>query len=410
MTVPVAEAGTTPGRKIRTVLALIHRWTSLGIVLFVAVAAITGSVLAFNVELERVFAPHLFATSRDPQLRLNLASLAERAEAMVPQGRVLQITYTEPDQASVYFIPRVDAASGKTANLGFTEFFVDPWTGRELGRRNRADLSEGWVNVMPFVYELHWRLVGGETGQWIMGITAIVWTINCLVGFFLTLPSTSRDFFKRWKPSWLVRTDAGSFRFQFDLHRAIGLWLWPALLVFSWSAVMMNQRPLYERVMTALTDFVPYQPRPPHHVEAPKLDWKEALGRGDRLMSSASSRLGFRVGEPQSLMYDPDENSYLYMVRGSRDVFQRSPKGGGTCVTFDADTGAEIEVSQPTGEHLGNTIESWLYALHMARVFGRPYQVFVVVVGLAIAVTCITGLWMFRRRLVRQIYRGGAKE
>ena len=36
-----------------------------------------------------------------------------------------------------------------------------------------------------------------------------------------------------------------------------------------------------------------------------------------------------------------------------------------------------MTIFRPTGGHSGNTLESWLYALHMTRVFGRAYQIFV---------------------------------
>ena len=67
---------------------------------------------------------------------------------------------------------------------------------------------------------------------------------------------------------------------------------------------------------------------------------------------------------------------------------------------FDGDTGALRQFSQPTGEHSGNTVESWLYALHMARVFGRPYQVLVSLFGLVTALLSITGvlIWWRKRR------------
>ena len=42
---------------------------------------------------------------------------------------------------------------------------------------------------MPFIYSLHFKLALGMTGFWIMGIVALVWTLDCFVGFYLTLPA-----------------------------------------------------------------------------------------------------------------------------------------------------------------------------------------------------------------------------
>jgi hypothetical protein len=95
--------------------------------------------------------------------------------------------------------------------------------------------------------------------------------------------------------------------------------------------------------------------------ESPRLGWRDALARGEQLMADQSARHGFTFRKPLGLMYIPEIGAYIYDVRGSRDIFERAPKGGSTSVTFDGNTGELRELSQPRGEHLGNTLESWLY-------------------------------------------------
>ena len=395
---------------MRGLFVWLHRWAGLAMAAFLVVVGLTGSLLAFNTELERTFAPRLFATSRADATPLDLATLAARAEAQIPQGRVVSVTYAEPDQVSVAFAPRQNPQTNEPFDLGFTEFFVDPWTGAELGRRKRADLSEGLVNLMPFLYELHWRLALGRVGQWILGIVATIWTIDCFVAFYLTLPPTTKSFLRRWKPAWLVKRGAGFYRLNFDLHRAGGLWLWAALFVFAWSSVMMNLRPyVYEPVMRALFDFYSvdefYEALPKHAYRPPKLDWRAAQETGERLVAEQSALRGFTFGKALTLFYYEEGNFYIYEVRGSRDLFERSPKGGGTSVTFDGDNGRLIELSLPTGERIGNTIESWLYALHMARVFGMPYRLFVCALGLALTLLSATGVYIWwRKRRARRLH------
>ncbi len=327
-----------------------------------------------------------------------------RAQEQLPQARVTGAINTEPDQASIYFEPRQAPQTGSPADLSFTEFFVDPWTGQELGRRRRADLSQGVINLPSFIYELHWTLAIGEIGQWTLGILALIWTVDCFVAFYLTLPLTTKQFWSRWKPAWLLKRKTGFYRLNFDLHRASGLWLWPMLFVFAWSSVMMDIRPAYEWVTKRLFDYQSqldiFLLTPQGSPHAARLDWRAAQATGERLIAEQSFVHGFQGGPAVSLMYFPASNMYLYEVRGSRDLIERSPKGGGTYVTFDADSGALIQLSLPTGEHLGNTIESWLYVLHMARVFGLPYRIFVCALGLVIAMLSATGvyIWWKKRR------------
>ena len=59
-----------------------------------------------------------------------------------------------------------------------------------------------------------------------------------------------------------------------------------------------------------------------------------------------------------------------------------------------------MTIFRPTGGHSGNTVESWLYALHMTRVFGRAYQICVCALGLVTANLPATGvyIWWKKRR------------
>jgi uncharacterized iron-regulated membrane protein len=284
---------------IRRYLNVVHRWTGLLMAVFLTVAGLTGSILAFNSELERLISPQLFAKPRTDVSPLAFAELAERAAAQVPDGVVRGVTRVERDQVEVQFSPRKDPETGKSKNLGFTQFFADPWTGAELGRRIRGDLSQGSINWMPFIYSVHWTLALGEPGSLVMGVIALIWSLDCFVGFYLTLPRGRRGFGRRWRLAWLVKLRASSFRVNFDLHRANGLWLWPLLFIFGWSSVMMNIRPTYERVMSALFDYS--SPRdvrralPQRANDTPRMDWKAAEQTGARLMAEQGRLKGFTV-------------------------------------------------------------------------------------------------------------------
>lgn len=391
---------------IRSFFVFLHRWTGLAMTGFLVVVALSGSLLAFNTELERVFAPQLFAPAREGVAPLDLAALAERAQAIVPERRVGAVLYAEPDQILVNFARKLDPASEKAeAATGFDQLFLDPWTGQELGRRMRGDISEGLVNLMPFIYKLHWTLVLGPLGSFTLGIVAVAWTIDCFIGFYLTLPSSLGGFFRRWKTAWLVKWRGGAYRVNFDLHRASGLWLWPMLFVFAWSSVLFNMKPVYfwvtEKIFDYQSPMVIFKEVMTRGVnDAPALDWRAARANGERLAAELAKERGFRIVAPLGLSYSPMGGVYSYQIRTDRDVFERSPKGGSTVIAFDGNDGSLVRLHMPTGEHAGNTVESWLYALHMTRVLGRPFQIFVCALGLFVTLLSVTGvyIWWKKRR------------
>jgi len=176
------------------------------------------------------------------------------------------------------------------------------------------------------------------------------------------------------------------------------------LLIFAWSSVMLNCYPVYDRVTGAVFDYTwatgqskATATREGDH--PPKLDWRAAQDVGTRLMAEQAALHGFTVERAEALAFVPVEGAYYYSAKTSRDVSDVV----GTTVVFDGDTGAFRSLRLPTGEHSGNTVTSWLYALHTAEVFGLPYRMFVCALGIAITILSLTGIYIWRKKLGMRI-------
>ena len=254
-----------------------------------------------------------------------------------------------------------------------------------------------WLTI-NIILNLHAALFLGSFGVSVMGIVAIVWTIDCFVGFYLTLPASVGRFWQRWKLAWQVKWRASAFRVNFDLHRASGLWFWPVLLVFACSSVMLNLPAVYHWVADFIFDYRPAaggmsmstgEERPP------RLDFRAALSIAQRLMAEQAASHGFSVKRPTVFMLNAEDRSYFYNVKSSRDIWDDRDNESFTTLTFDGDTGALRSLNLPTSEHAGNTISNWLQGLHEAWVFGFPYQIFVSVLGLLIAMLSATGVYIW---------------
>ena len=375
---------------------------------FLVVVGLTGALLAYRVEIDRLVNPRLFARPM-PGARLDLATLAERAEAIAPDARVAYFYDDVPDQVSIRCAPRVNPATGKPYPLDFDHLILDPWTGRELGRRLEFGVTRlSRANLMPFLYTLHTSLVLGDIGALVLGYVALAWTLDCFVGFYLTLRSGRGGFWRRWKPAWRIPWRGTPFRIHFDLHRALGLWIWPLLFVFAWSSVMFNLRPVYEKATGALFDYQSdealFASLPAHPIEHPKLDWRAAQAKAATLMAEQAALHGFTVRRPSGLAYIGEFGVYSYTVESSRDFRRRSP---GTSLYLDGDTGELRHLFLPAGEHAGNTIGNWLWALHYGDVHGfRSYRFLVGVTGVSIVVLSITGVYIWWRKRRGRAFAG----
>lgn len=387
---------------LRPALAAMHRCAGLLMAGFLLVAGLTGSLLAWTDELEGLIMPAVFRVSPPSPgaMPLDPLLLREQMAARFPQAQVLYAPLSAPAGHSMVFYLR---AAGEPA-LEHDEVFVDPYTGAVLGQRLWGEIGQGLINLLPFVERLHHSLALGDTGLLVFGLVAIVWTIDCFVGAALTFPArlkkqsaTGKPWLARWRPSWLVRRHGGSYKLVFDLHRAGGLWLWAMLLVFAWSGVAFNLYGAYAAVMNPFFAHQPAEDIVGRHQAAPgpHLSWRQARSHGRGLMSELARSRSFTIIEENALAYEPGLGVYSYKVRGSRDV--REHKGLST-VYFDAASGRLLASWLPTGTASGDTIRSWISALHMASMWGWPFKLFICAMGLAVAMLSVTGVLVWRRK------------
>jgi uncharacterized iron-regulated membrane protein len=171
------------------------------------------------------------------------------------------------------------------------------------------------------------------------------------------------------------------------------------LLVFSWSAVGLNLNDVYHPVMSTLVgmdknthDRLPELP-PPY--PEPKLTLPQAHETARRLMGELAVRHDFTVVREISLEYAADHGAFRYVAQSTLDISTKYPD---TEIYFDANDGHLLGFDAPTGGKLGNTISTWLYALHFASVWGFWYRIFVSVMGIAVALLSITGVWVWLRK------------
>ena len=149
---------------IRRAFVLVHRYVGLAITLFLIIVGLTGCLLAFQPELNRIVTPHLFPPERAGQ-SLSLIKLIERAERLAPEARINLIDIGMPETVMIRLEPGNSAEAGNPATLGFSELFLDPFSGDELGRRLTGEgLPTGMDNLMPFNLSLALQPSTGRNG------------------------------------------------------------------------------------------------------------------------------------------------------------------------------------------------------------------------------------------------------
>lgn len=385
----------------RTPIVFLHRYVGLATALFLAVAGLTGSLIAFHHEIDEWLNPNFYdAPGRGPLL--SPAQLAERLERDNPTVRVWYLALKQEAGRAALLVaaPKSNPADGKPFPLVYNWFQVDPVTGETLGRRLWGACCFERQNFMPFMYELHYKLmIPGRWGAVLMGVVAILWVFDCFFGLALTLPR-GRPFFAKWKIAWTVK-GGSAYRRYLDWHRAGGLWLWIVLLLIAISGVALNLRK--EVFVPVVSLFSPVTPSVferratlPDRPQQPVLGYDDILARaateakrrgwalvpGEIFHNRATGLYGVSFGDHDA---DGLGSSWLYFDDRSGSLFGENIPGHGTA--------GDVFIQLQTPIHGG----------HIAGLAGR---IVVALAGIATTMLAITGIVIWwRKRTARMAAR-----
>ncbi len=424
---------------MRSLMVLVHRYAGLTMAAFLFLTGLTGAIISWDHELDDVLNPHLMeAHSQGP--RANPLDLVQKVEARDPR---IQVTYfvlnpRAGESLQLGISPRVDPATNKLYEPGYNELFLDPVTGEELGRREWGGV---WPitreNLVSFLYKLHYSLHIPEmwgtdrVGLWILGVIAIIWTLDSFVGFYLTLPAKrraragsaeaavedepvagakSRSWMQRWKPAWLVRWSGGGTKLNFDLHRAFSLWTWALLFILGFTAFSLN---LYSEVFYPVMSRVSKVTPSPFDLRAPTAlnePITAKAGYGEVLERAAAEGRARGWAEPVgSVFYTP--NYGVYGVRFFEPGDDHGAAGvGPPLLYFDSEDGRLIGDRLPWQGTAADLFVQAQFPLHSGRILGLPGRILISVMGLVVAMLSVTGVIIWAKKRSSQAVRKRRRE
>lgn len=392
---------------MRTFLVLLHRWFGLAAALFLFIAGLTGSVISWDHELDEWLNPQFFDAA-PTDTPIPALELARRIEADDPRLRVNYLPLaSEPGHThQIWVEPRVDPQTGQLYEPGFNQLAVDPSTGEIQSRRMWGDISLSRENLLPFLYKLHYSMHipdgwGIELGIWFMGLIAIGWTLDCLIALWISFPKAAS-----WRKSFAFRWRQGGYRFNFDLHRSGGVWLWLLVLLLAVTSVSMNLR---SQVMAPLTGlfsaltpnpFDTMTPRPPGQPIEPALDREAILERA----RAEAQRRGWQA--PAGGIFYADGYG-LYGVGFFAPGEDHGEAGlGPPWLYFDGITGALAGAVVPGEGSAGDLFLHAQFPLHSGRILGLPGRILISFMGLAVATLSVTGVVIWWRKRQARMAKG----
>ncbi|MDZ7922687.1 MAG: PepSY-associated TM helix domain-containing protein [Marinagarivorans sp.] len=406
---------------MRVFFTLLHRYFGLTIAGFLVVTGLTGAIISWDHELDDWLNPHLLEATAEGS-PISATTLAEKVEQQYPQ---VQVTYydlsVEAGHSYHYWVePRVNPDTGKLYKPGFNQVYVDPITGEVLGKREWGAV---WPitteNFVSFLYKLHFSLhipefMGNDHwGIWLLGVIALTWTLDCFVGFYLTLPRRKRSsqtsslaassdcsggYWQRWKSAWKIRWAGGRTKLNFDLHRAFGLWTWVLLFVIAFTGFSLNlYREVFFPAMSMVSDVTPTpidQRTPSGHDNPiePGYSFAKAIALGQQ----AGKDKGW--SQPVGSLWHAREFDVYRIEFFNPEEGHGAGGVGHKAVFLDAKSGAVLGDWMPWQGTAADLFVQAQFPVHSGRILGLPGRILISIMGLVIAMLSITGVVIWYKR------------
>lgn len=385
--------------KIRRFFSLAHRYLGLALLAVLALASVTGSLLAFSHELDRLLNPGLLrvappsdGTLRRPlveQLRSAVAGQSGIDDGLWQASSITPAQYD--DEASSVWFRRPDPDRPDKAL--WAQVLIDPYSAVVLGQRERGRPELSRNGLFHLLRDLHGKLLLGETGRWIMGAAALLWCISSLAGLFLWWPGR-----RKLKLALTVKRRAGARRFNFDLHRAAGFYSFPLLLAIAFTGIYLalpkTIKPLVARIAT-LDDHPP--PRVAGAASLGAIGPDEAVAIARKIFPDAELK---RIGLPMT-----PRDAYAVAFRQRDEV--RRQNGGRSTVWVDPYRGSVLRVDDATRMSAGSTFLNWQAPLHTGSAYGLVGRALVAIAGIVAMVLMATGFLIWWRRKKASEHRTG---
>ncbi len=356
----------------------LHLWVGLVLTLYLIVIGLSGSILVFRVELERLAGVRAWPASHVPSARMTPDDVVAAVRSAYPRQRVLAIMVPTRDEP--YFLTTVQG----------------------LGRRQliRTDPQSGELQPVPahrrswldFVGDLHTTLLVGRYGRIANGLGAAFLLAINITGIVVWWPGVKlwvRGLVVDWKRNWR--------RVNYDLHRAVGFWALSILsfwaisgIYFGWPAEVISLVNKLSPLVSSQPPSVRLQPYVNASVGTPDLQILIAVAeRIDPGTTLAGVNFPYSRRAPfEVLMRRTDAPGREYT-----DILYFDPRDGRHLQTW------RYGVNQSLGDWF-----LWLQVpLHFGTYWGLAFKVIWALAGLTVPLLAVTGVVMYWNRVLRHV-------
>ncbi|MCD0470476.1 PepSY domain-containing protein [Flavobacterium sp. JAS] len=364
-------------KKIKKNIGKLHLWLGLGSGLIIFIAALTGSILVFEKEIDKAINPEYYNVSTIGNSKKTIDYCVDILQKQYAIKKITRIyTFNDPS--------RTIQILGKDPDKKAHFFSIDPYTGKVLATTPQE--SRFFVVVLS----IHRQLLLGESGEIIMGTSCLIFTFMLISGLILWWPKKAKNLKQRLKVKW-----SGSFkRVNWDFHSTFGFYGFLILLIISLTGLSFAFT-WFQNGVYFLTQGT--TKKPSAKVENPtKIDPKlntTAFYQG--IYNKADSIFPY-TGNIQIRMPADTINSILVL----KENIEMTIPNQSSAAYFDKYTAENIEARPYEKFSTGDKIRRLNYPIHTGSIYGLPTKIIAFLVCLFAATLPITGfiIWLGRKK------------
>lgn len=350
---------------MRRVYFSIHLWAGVVAALFLFALGVSGSLVAFENEIDRALNPKLTWIEAG-QTRLTLAQMTSKLRAANPGFEVAGLAPSQRDDVAW------DAYLTGQKNDNRAVAF-NPYNGAILGDEAQRNLFTAKV------HQFHLRLLAGNPGSRIVTAAAVLLLVQAVTGFVL------------WWPRKLFRVSRSSSwkKLNLDMHQVLGLYTSAFLMVFAFTALVIHwddEAPRWINRLTGSTDEPRFPQFSPLSPDLPAPDFDAIVATAQRAEPNASVTV-----------IPMDSNPVRIVMKHPED---HTPVGR-TTVLVDAYTRTIVAiVDSGTASPGYRLVKLWNREVHTGDIGGLPTRILACAMSLSLPVLSVTGplIWWNRRR------------
>ncbi|UJX27543.1 PepSY domain-containing protein (plasmid) [Pseudoalteromonas sp. CF6-2] len=359
----------------------IHKWLGLSLGLLFCVIALTGSLLVFYDELDQSLniSHSKLQSNASPNFSNALNTLRKQYPDKLGSWRFEVTANAELIPARYYNPP-------ETQHLEFAPLMV--WLSRDGNTILRHDYWGQYL--MTWLYNLHFTLLLGNTGTWLLGYAGLAILYLLFSGLFAWWPKRGQ-----WQRQIKFKKRPSPIGRLYDWHKLLGLIFIIPLVILSVTGVMLALPKESTAILIKITGPIDTAEAPvnPYGTDADNTIIEPNTALSLALNTLPNSR-GAWIETPAT-----NGNPFYYRVRVQTkgDPSRRFPH---SYVYIDGHTGEISEVFDYQKQGTSTTILNWLHPIHDGSFLNLTGRITWLFSGLAVGVLFILGAmrWFIRNQ------------